>query len=235
MTIGLATTPDPEAAAFFADARAALAQSTPRPPSAPPPVRPKESEPDLSDLTGMPPSAPPDRRLLEGSSWLGTGIYLTAFARHEAAKEVERAVVAQTAGGHPTEVIRILARAENSAPAKDKAWHAARLDAYAAAHGVRGWYRKEGRDGARVCLMVLRTCEAGDRGRYYAHESSGMPRPALPHWVVDRDSGRTAYRSFSGRIAQQWIDERENTPTKPALIVPVDDDTYRAVSMPVRL
>jgi hypothetical protein len=199
---------DPEAAAFFADALAAL--NTPSHcqsdrPTVPQPV----AEPNLLDLTGMPPSAPPDRRLLQGGSWLGTGIYLTAADRHAAATEVAQAASAQAGGAHPTEVFKFLARAENVAPAKDKAWHAARLDAYATAHGIRGWHRREGRGGVEVYLMALRTREAGDRGRYYTHESRGMPRPALTHYVVDRDTGDVVYRTYSARIAQQWIDEAE--------------------------
>lgn len=57
--------------------------------------------------------------------------------------------------------------------------------------------------------------------------------------VTDLDGFRIAYRAgFLGSLlapvdglVQLWF----TTPTKPALIVPVDDDTYRAVSMPVRL
>ena len=213
-TADLAAYKDPEAAAFFADARDALAPPPLRPPARPAKPETVTAEPDLSDLTGMPPSTPPDRRLLKGRSWLGTGIYLTEKARCEAAGEAERAAAAQASGSRSTEVVRILAMAENAAPAKDKSWHAARLDAYAEAHGVRGWYRKEGRDGVQVYLMVLRTRVEGDRGRYYwdwAQYRMTPPDRLLPSVVMDRDTGRVVYRAINQRIAQQWIDEAEGT------------------------
>jgi hypothetical protein len=48
----------------------------------------------------------------------------------------------------------------------------------------------------------------GDRGRYYSHAAAYMHLP-INHWVIDRDTGRTVYRSYSARIAQQWIGEME--------------------------
>lgn len=57
--------------------------------------------------------------------------------------------------------------------------------------------------------------------------------------TADLDGFEIAYRpDFLGSLlapisglVQMWF----STPTKPALLVPVDDDTYRAVCMPVRL
>jgi hypothetical protein len=86
------------------------------------------------------------------------------------------------------------------------------VDAYAAEHGIKGWHRRADLRGkGYIAMDRLRLVrEVGDKGRYYTLRDF-MPCPPLTYSVVDRDTGRTVYRTFSSRIAQQWIDEHEAT------------------------
>ncbi|MFE6815954.1 hypothetical protein [Streptomyces sp. NPDC057677] len=130
-------------------------------------------------------------------------------ARQEAYDYAARAGELQRAEAPFQRVFSALAAAEESAPEPDRRWHADRLDAYTTELGIRGWYRHTDSHGKhRIAQNLLRLRADGDRGRYYSHAAAYMHQP-LNHWVVDRDTGRTVYRTFSGRIAQQWIEERE--------------------------
>jgi hypothetical protein len=203
----LLETDDPEAAAFFADAAASLLASAPAPRRA---AHVAVDEPDLSDLTGMPDGPAPEPRLVR--HWIGESFdrYFLATARRKAnhqAREAARYWSQHKPGSWET-VFRHLAAAEEYAPEVDHPWHAARLDAYVAAHGIKGWYRDTCRGKHRVHLNLLRVREDGDRGRYFVHPADRMRGPAQ-FWVVDRDSGRTAYRAPTDGIARQWIDDME--------------------------
>lgn len=111
-----------------------------------------------------------------------------------------------------TQVFKALANAESAAPEADRPWHAARVDAYAAEHGIKGWHRRPiGTERGRHHIVMDRprlVSLVGDRGRYYSTRDF-MPCPPLTYSVVDRDTGRTAYRAINGSIAEQWIREHE--------------------------
>jgi hypothetical protein len=129
-------------------------------------------------------------------------------ARVKAHGHVVRAGELQAGGAAVTQVFKALANAESAAPEEDRSWHAARVDAYAAEHGIRGWYRRTSRMGHYIAMDRLRlTGEVGDQGRYYTHTDRYANCPPLKSWVIDRDTGRTVYRTFSGKIAEQWIRE----------------------------
>jgi hypothetical protein len=140
----------------------------------------------------------------------------TAFRLHDEAKARQaaydyavRAGELQRAGAPFGEVFSALAAAEVTAPMQDRDWHADRLDAYTGALGIRGWYRyTDFRGQHRVARNLLRLASEGDRGRYYTHAAAYMHLP-LNHWVIDRDTGRTVYRTYAGGIATQWIEEHE--------------------------
>lgn len=123
-----------------------------------------------------------------------------------------RAGERQANGAAVTTVFKALANAESAAPEADRSWHAARVDAYAAEHGIKGWYRRTDYRGNRYIVAdVLRLVGlVGDKGRYYTHHDRYMQCPPLKCWVIDRDSGRTAYRAINSGIAAQWIREHEN-------------------------
>lgn len=132
-------------------------------------------------------------------------------ARQNAYDHAVRAARLQKDGAPVADVFEVLACAEEAAPADTRPWHAARLDTYTAAFGLRGWYRHADSAGKhRIQINYLRFAADGDRGRYYSHAAAYMHLP-LNHWVIDRDTGRAVYRTYSGRIAQQWIDEAETT------------------------
>lgn len=116
----------------------------------------------------------------------------------------------QAEGAAVTSVFKALANAESAAPDDTRPWHAARVDAYAAEHGIKGWYRRTTYRGEKYIVAdVLRLAAlVGDKGRYYSTRDF-MPCPPLTYSVVDRDTGRTAYRALNGRIAEQWIREHE--------------------------
>ncbi len=121
-----------------------------------------------------------------------------------------RAGELQAEGAAVTLVFKALANAESAAPDDTRPWHAARVDAYAAEHGIKGWYRRTDLRGKHYIVAdVLRLVrEVGDRGRYFSMRDF-MPCPPLTVSVVDRDSGRTVYRAINGGIAEQWIREHE--------------------------
>lgn len=217
---------DPEAAAFFADARAAL-----NPPRPLPATCVAEGPLVLDDLSGMPAGLPPGpfREALADpnsrASWTPE-FYDALFAAtarknaNEFAREATEIEATREPGKpwarHRSVVVK-LAAAETAAPEADRAWHAARLDAYVAAHGIRGWYRKTSSGGHYhppqhfVQVNLLRTAAEGDRGRYYFHETPNPQWRETRYWVIDRDTGETAHRSPTSGLAQQWIDDREST------------------------
>lgn len=173
---------------------------------------------DLADLPAAPtyPTGETLRPLLTGEANVDL---LSAFRLHDDAKARQkaydhavRAARLQKDGAPVVDVFKSLACAEEAAPADTRPWHAARLDAYTAAFGLRGWYRYTDFRGKRcIAINLLRFAADGDRGRYYSDAGAYMHLP-LNHWVIDRDTGRTVYRTYSGRIAQQWIEAAE-TPT----------------------
>ncbi|QKV90369.1 hypothetical protein HUT19_41195 [Streptomyces sp. NA02950] len=175
------------------------ARAVPRPGTDVPPIAPV---PDLADLTGMP----------DGGG----------YRREEANAAARRAGRTQATGEgmrrwHASvhdAVMSNLAAAETLAPAEDRAWHAARLDAYAAAYGLRGWHRYADRAGKHmVQCNRIRTHLEGDRGRYYTvrlgPRGAGMDPGPRSHAVIDRDSQRTVYAAVSQGIAWQWIEAHE--------------------------
>lgn len=203
---------DPEAFEFFAAARRSLEQTAPLP-SSPHAVL---DEPDLTDLTGMPDGPHPNDVI--DSSWVLSTMQakLDAQQRYAANEAARKAGECQATGKWMREwhasryaaVLSLLAGAEQNALEADRPWHAARLDAYAAAHGLRGWYRGTDYRGEHyVQINLIRTREEGDCGRYYPTTAwRAAPRT---HIVVDRDSGRTVYQGPTSGIAKQWIREME--------------------------
>jgi hypothetical protein len=174
---------------------------------------------DLS-LLPAPPAKPTGetlRPLLTGQAHVDI---VTAFgllddhgARMKAYEHAERAARLQAEDAAVTQVFKALANAESAAPDDTRPWHAARADAYAAEHGIKGWHRRTDLRGRPyIAADVLRLVRLiGDRGRYYSMQDF-MPAPPLTYSVVDRDTGRTAYRALNGSIARQWIDEHEAAP-----------------------
>lgn len=130
-------------------------------------------------------------------------------ARVEAYEHAVEAARLQAAGANVFAVFKALARAEGAAPDDTRPWHAARVDAWAAEHGIKGWYRRTDYQGDRYIVAdVLRLVDRdGDKGRYFTHTDRYAHCPPLKCWVVDRDTGRTVYRTFAGGIAEQWIRE----------------------------
>jgi hypothetical protein len=172
---------------------------------------------DLADFDGMPDGPEPDRSSIDDWSMRSFDDYFTAVARHKAREFARRAAECEATGRWVGEwhihreasVLSLLAAAETSAPEEDRPWHAARLDAYAELHGLRGWHRYTDFRGKRcIQINLIRKREDGEQGRHYVHAADRMHGP-LRFWVIDRDTHRTVYRSFSSRIAQQWIEERE--------------------------
>jgi hypothetical protein len=183
-----------------------------------PPVAPV---PDLANLAGMPDGPPPVADpLINISAWDGPGMdaYFVASARASANAAARRAGHIQLTGtgvrqAHSSvhaAVLSALASAEMNAPESDRPWHAARLDAYAAAYGLRGWHRyTDFRGKHAIQVNLIRTHLDGDRGRYYCAPFLLRPGP-YSHHVVDRDSQRMVYNAVSARIARQWIEEHED-------------------------
>lgn len=220
MTLDLLETEDPEAFEFFAAARQSLRQSTKQPAPSDPPVALVAGEPDLSDLTGMPEGPHPDDVI--DSSW----VLSTMQAKLDARRRLAANTAARKAGecqatgkwmrdwhsSRYAAVLSLLAGAETAALEADRPWHAARLDAYAAAHGLRGWHRVTDLRGKRdIQVNYIRTREQGDQGRHYVHAAYRAIHGPKCYWVIDRDTGRTAYRTVTSGIAEQWIDEMEAT------------------------
>lgn len=172
------------------------------------------------DLLEIPaPSASPAgetlRPLLTGQAHIDINTAFRLLDDHQARLKAHghavRACELQADGAAVTLVFKALANAEGAAPEADRPWHAARVDAYAAEHGIKGWHRRTGLRGKRyIAADRLRLVSlVGDQGRYYTHHDRYAHCPPLKCWVIDRDSGRTVYRTISGKIAQQWIDEHE--------------------------
>jgi len=170
---------------------------------------------DLSELPAAPvyPTGEDLRPLLTGDANVNLG---TAFRLHDDGKARQKAydhavhaARLQKDGAPVGDVFRVLASAEVLAPADARLWHAERLDAYAAAFGLRGWYRYSDFRGQHcIAINLLRLAADGDCGRYFSTRDF-LPKPPLTHSVIDRDTGRTVYRAISGPIAQQWINEKE--------------------------
>lgn len=155
------------------------------------------------------------RPLLTGQAHVDIYTAFGLLDDHEArVKAYGYAVLAcerQADGADVLSVFKALANAEGAAPEADRPWHAARVDAYAAEHGIKGWHRRDGLHGDHYIAMDrLRLVPlVGDKGRYYIHHDRYMQCPPLKAWVIDRDTGRTAYQTINGSIAEQWILEHE--------------------------
>lgn len=182
---------------------------------------------DLADLTGMPDGPPPREDLIDDWSLASFHTYFTAKARKGANQKAWKAGEIQAGrrgpGSHrgthnPVHmaIVSALAGAEMFAPEEDRAWHAARLDAYTDAYGIKGWYRHTTKPRGlcpgrhSVYVNLLRTRTEGDRGRYFVNPGPADRRRGPARFaVVDRDTGRIAYRAVSNGVAQQWIEEHE--------------------------
>lgn len=168
---------------------------------------------DVPDLAAtLPPRPPvPDRDLVDSWSAESMDGHLEALDRLAAWGSAWLAAEYQNQGRPHLPVMLALAGAEHKAPAADRAFHAARLDAYAAAYGLSGWYR--GTDGhGRHFVQVnrLRTSQEGNAGRWYTHHADdGQHGADGAYWVVDRDTGRTVHRAHSSKEAATWITEAE--------------------------
>lgn len=220
MSVDLLETQDLEARAFFADARAALrpAPLDPQVPAEPASIEPIALVPDLSNLTGMPEGPHPDDVI--DSSWVMSTMQAKLDARRRLAANsaARKAGECQSTGkwvrdwhvSRYAAVLSLLAAAEQNALDEDRPWHAARLDAYAAAYGLRGWHRYTDLRGKHsIQVNLIRTYLDGDRGRYYVHSAYRPLHGPTSYWVIDRDTHATAYRATSSGIAQQWIAEAE--------------------------
>jgi len=219
MTVDVLETDDPEALAFFEAARRSLTpQPRPTVGATSPWIAPVAPVPDLSDLTGMPDGPHPNDVI--DSSW----VLSTMQAKLDARRRLAANTAARKAGecqatGRWTRdwdssrygaVLSLLAAAEQSALETDRPWHAARLDAYAAAYGLRGWHRYTDLRGRHaIQVNYIRTYADGERDRYYVHAAYRALHGPTNYWVIDRDTHRTAYRTISSGVAKQWIDEME--------------------------
>lgn len=132
-------------------------------------------------------------------------------ARVKAHEYAKRAARLHAEGADVLAVLKALANAESAAPDDVRAQYARIVDAWAAEHGIRGWHRRTDLRGKRYIAMdrLRLLARDGDKGRYYVHADRYGQQPPLKAWVIDRDTGRTVYRTISGRIAQQWIEEHE--------------------------
>ena len=158
--------------------------------------------PDLSDL----PPEPVAQASYDEWSLPSMGGYLASMDSRNAWYAASMAAQRQQQGAPHLDVVLALATAEERAPASERPFHAARLDAYVAAYGLRGWYRYVDSKGVpRVQVNFLRTPDMGDRGRYYVSTATLC-------WsrVVDRDTGKFAGGDFTSRkAAEAWITEAE--------------------------
>jgi hypothetical protein len=151
-----------------------------------------------------------DRDLV--SSWFAASMqaYLDADERCHLHAAASRAVSLERSGADCLAVMLALAGAEGRAARlgpEELSFHAARLDAYAAAHDLRGWYRYTGLHGEhRVQVNALRSGPS-NVGRYYVHHLSLLSGDPRPFWVIDRDTGRTVATATSSDEAQAWIVE----------------------------
>lgn len=166
--------------------------------------------PDVPDLAATLPERPPtpDRDLV--SSWSAESMdgHLLAQDKLAAWGSAWLAAARQAQGCPHLSVMLALAGAETKAPAADRPFHAARLDAYAAAYGLSGWYRGTDRHGKHfVQVNRLRTAAEGNTGRWYVHALSDVVRreDGARFLVVDRDTGRTSFQSCDQESAVAWI------------------------------
>lgn len=159
--------------------------------------------PILAPLGPAPES--PDRDLVSSWSMASMNAHLDAGNRCSLYAAATRAVELEQRGADHFKVMLALAGAEGRAAQigpEELAFHAARLDAYANAHQLRGWYRyTDGHSEQRVQVNFLRSGPS-DVGRYYAHRLSEVSGDPKPYWVVDRDTGRTV---ATNEEAQAWI------------------------------
>jgi hypothetical protein len=165
---------------------------------------------DVPDLMATLPDAPPvpDR---EVSSWSMTAMsaLLEAQDRRAAWGSARLAALYQRQGRPHLDVMLALAGAEMHSSEADRPFHADRLDAYAAAYGLSGWYRGTASNGRPyVQVNRLRTAAEGNAGRYFTHHADDyLNRADGAFWVVDRDTGLTAHQARSAKQAAAWIED----------------------------
>jgi hypothetical protein len=165
-----------------------------------------KTEPDLSNLPPEP--KVPGRDSVNDWSLKSMGGYLDAKDRNDAWQHASNAGKLQKSGAGHQKVMQALAAAEQTAPKSDRAFHAGRLDAYASAHGLKGWYRHTSPTGGgkhMVQVNKIRTPADGERGRYYA---STTATGGSAH-VVDRDTGKIVARVPGADAAKDWIGKAE--------------------------
>jgi hypothetical protein len=175
---------------------------------------PPADAPAIPDLAaGVPPEpAVPGRDTVDSWSLASMTGYLQALNRRQAWHAATEAARRQHAGARHFDVMLALAAAEEAAPGAERPWHAARLDSYAAAYGLRGWYRHlDGHGKHRVQVNKIRTRDDGDRGRYYA----SSPVLGAARHVVDRDTGVIVARCGSPAEADAWIAQAEGAGGPP--------------------
>lgn len=161
----------------------------------------------------------PDPAAVDDRSRSSMVAYLDALARRRAWVCARRAVEIQAgdagfesrhSSAHGA-IVSALAAAETRAPAAERSVYASMLDAYAAAYGLKGWYRcTNDRGEHQVQVNRIRTAAEGDRGRYFVVRGAFWADE--PYWVVDRDTGRTAYRAETPAAAQEWLEAAETAP-----------------------
>ena len=166
---------------------------------------------DVPDLMATLPPEPavPNRDTVD--SWIAATMdeHLEALDRLAAYSSARLAALYQQQGRDHLDVMLALAGAESLAPAADRRIHADRLDAYAAAYGLSGWYRGTDSKGKPyVQVNKLRTAAEGNAGRYFTHHADDyLNRERGAFWVVDRDTGLTAFQAYTGKEAAAWITE----------------------------
>lgn len=164
----------------------------------------------MTTLTPLGPAPEmPDRDLVSSWSMASMQGYLDALDRAGLYRAASRAVQLECSGAPHLAVMLALAGAEMAAArigAEELAIHAARLDAYVDAYELRGWYRDTDFRGKHVVQVnKIRTAADGNLGRYYVHHVPLTPDSEKPHWVIDRDTGRTATRHATSQEANAWI------------------------------
>ncbi|RCV51191.1 hypothetical protein [Marinitenerispora sediminis] len=151
------------------------------------------------------------RELVSPWSMAAMNAYLDSERRRNARRSAREAEQRIADGAAHADVMGALGAAETLAPADERPWHAARLDAYADHYGLRGWYRyTDYRGEHRVQVNFIRTREDGERGRYYVTDYQKYgPR----EWrAVDRDTGDVAYQHTNRSEVQSWINRAEGVP-----------------------
>jgi hypothetical protein len=164
--------------------------------------------PAIPDLAaGLPPEpAVPARDTVDSWSLASMTGYLQALDDRQAWHAATEAARRQQAGARHFDVMLALAAAEEAAPEAGRPWHAGRLDSYAAAYGLLGWYRYvDGHGTHRVQVNKIRTRGDGDRGRYYA----SSPVLGSGRHIVDRDTGVIVAQCCSPAEADAWITQAE--------------------------